>query len=229
MCMVCLMVLAGCEVDKTIKLNSSSSVELRKNETHQISAESATQITYSSSDVTVAEVGQTGLVTAKSIGDATISLANGNDTKTVKVSVVGSGNLYEEPNINFGDTKDQVKKVLGDPHSDNGVTFVYAQYSYAALALMVDFEGNAVYRYGVLIDQLYVDEVDTFLRERYYYYGEDDGIKIYGNNVSMNNATLVVRFETVQGTTLISYIDPNDVEKGNTILDVAKKIIENCK
>lgn len=185
----------GCNKGKLITL-SETSATLHHGETYQIDAKCENPITYTSADEYYASVSETGLITANFIGSTTIALQSEEDSKTFSVTVDPRSDLYTEPNILFGETKEAVIGKLGTPAVDQGDAIAYSNYAPNAPILVVMFEDNCVEYYGVYVNPDYGDELNNvFLAERYYFIGTEDGINIFADGTTAETVTMIVGTE----------------------------------
>ncbi len=182
----------GCKKEKLITLPMTSTT-LHHGETYQIAAECENPITYSSANEYHAKVSSSGLVTAKFVGNTIVTLQSEEDTKTFSVTVSPMSNLYAEPNISFGETKNSVISKLGTPDATTDDGLGYNNYSSAAQMLLVLLdEHDKVKGYGVIVKSSYTSELSDFLGERYDYVGYSNEIFVYRNALTNAETTMVV-------------------------------------
>jgi hypothetical protein len=193
--MLSVVILHSCKED-VIMVKNGELVQLNHGGTHQIEAESVSMIRYESSDEYCAQVSQYGLVQANYVGTANILLNNDIEEKIVRVEVKATSNLYEEPDIAFGDTKASVINKLGIPSEDNDNTFLYHDYSSIVSHLMILFEDDRVLSYAVMFDHSYASELTTFIEERYRSLGVIDKYFCYINSLRLADATMMVGLGT---------------------------------
>ena len=182
--------------DDAITVKNGELVQLNHGDTHQIEAESISMIRYESSDEYHAQVSQDGLVQANYVGTANILLNNDIEEKLVRVEVKALSNLYEEPDITFGDNKASVIDKLGTPFEDNGNTLLYKDYSSSVSYLLVLFENDRVLSYAVMLDHSHAFELTTFIGERYRSLGVIDKYFCYINSLQLADATMMVGLGT---------------------------------
>jgi len=95
-----IIVLNSCDKDdKDLISLSVSEKTLNFEDEYQIEATSNSVITYTVENEYHAEVSETGLVTARFVGETNILLENAEDNKTFKVIVEPIYNLYPEPDV----------------------------------------------------------------------------------------------------------------------------------
>ena len=69
-------------------------------------------------------------------------------------------------------------------------------YSPAAPELVINLDENrCVEDYVIWVEDEYSSELNTFMRERYYYLGVEDGIYVFINGLNENTATMGVCYE----------------------------------
>lgn len=158
-----------------------SSVTLYHGNEYQIEATSQSPITYSSNDLFYASVSSTGKVIANHVGTTTIDVANEKGTEAFTVNVIPFYHTYPEPNINFGDTKAQVKTILGTPSKETENGILYDNYT-SKCKLIILFEDGRVKSYAVVVPTDYVSELTDFLIERYAPIGMSEGTAYYINH-----------------------------------------------
>ena len=194
-------------VEEAMIMLEETSATLHYGETYQINAECENPITYSSENEYHATVSEEGLVTASFVGATTITLASEFDTKTFEVTVEPVSNLYPEPEIEFGESRESIIERFGEPDAEVEGAIAYGSYSENSTMLMVMFdEDDLVQYYAVIFDVEYSDELDTFLSERYLFAQEEDGIKVYINALDVNEATMFVGSQMEAGILMAMYM-----------------------
>ncbi|MCR5659936.1 MAG: Ig-like domain-containing protein [Bacteroidales bacterium] len=200
----------GCKKEKLITL-SETSTTLHHGETYQISAQCENPITYSSANEYYAKVSSSGVITAQYVGRTTIALKSEEDAKTFTVTVAPKSNLYPEPNIRFGETKNSIISKFGTPDSSTDTSVGYIDYSTNAPGLLVMFDENdCVNDYAVIVKTAYSSELGTFLSERYYFIGYSDGLSAYMNALTTTSATMLVGSKLYNVSYWITLYMPND-------------------
>ena len=191
----------GCEkYGKNINVKVDS-ISVHHNETVSIDAKSNTPINYTSMDEYHATVDGDGNVTGKYVGTTKIKLDNGNDARFVNVNVIPRYNIYNEPDISFGESKQSIISKFGQPDStwlDMGTTYYYnITNNGISLRLIVDFNGysesSTVTAYGIDgFDRSLYDQLALFLDERYCETNTDFG-HLYYNGLSNETSTMRVK------------------------------------
>lgn len=198
--------------NKTITL-STTSVTLHYEDVFQITAQCDSPITYTSNNPFHAEVTNSGLVTAKHVGTTTITLSSGDDTKTFTVIVNPRSNLYPEPDIEFGETKESIIAKFGEPDildtiwTPNDTVWItheyieYTNYSTNAPSLTISFdENNCVQEYSLSVYSPIYTLISDFLIERYLYEGGDEYINYYINGLTIESATKFIIMSLINNT-----------------------------
>jgi len=225
LCMVVIL-FTGCTKEKekntSIELYEST-VTLHSMETYQINAESELPITYRSDDEFHAQVDENGLVTAGFVGETEIILSNGTDSKRVKIIVSPQYNLYSDPVLDFGITKQQLISILGDPDIDDGNSMVYTDYDNLDVSPMVMylFENsflNAVIR---LVNPSYVEDLMLFLLERYYPLSSD----FFVNGLTPDSISMGVVIGEMDIFISVTYMQYDDVKSVQDVDGIIRHIV----
>lgn len=204
----------GCKKEKLITLPMTSTT-LHHGETYQIAAECENPITYTSANEYYAKVSSFGKITAQYVGRTTIRLASEDDNRVFTVTVAPESNLYPEPNIRFGETKNSVISKLGTPDSTTDSGIGYNDYSPNAPMLLVMLDDNdCVEDYAVIVKTAYSSELSTFLSERYKFIGYSDGLFGYMNGLETESATMLIGSKLYNTSYWITLYMPNDSKSG---------------
>ncbi len=145
-------------------------------------------------------------MTARYVGSTTITLEAETDTQTFEVTVEPTSDLYPEPEIEFGETKEALIERMGQPDEEEDDVIAYYNYSENVMMLMVLFdEEGLVEDYGLILDPSFEEELGTFLGERYMFVQEEEDIKIYINALTLEEASLIVGSQAYEdeGTSFI--------------------------
>lgn len=179
--------------DNSITVQSSEKT-LYFGDEYQIKATSNLPISYTSNDEYHAAVSETGLVTARFVGETEILLSNGSETKEVPVTVEGKSNLYPKPHLDFGISRSKLIGELGTPDAEIEEGVGYGSYSSAAPMIMYLFDENDNLRsVGVLVSTVYSSDLGTFLSERYL--PADPENLIFINALEESRTTMLVAAE----------------------------------
>lgn len=197
--------LVGCSKDENddISITSSKNIELTSNGTSQINC-SDSKATYSSEDEYVATVSNSGLITAKRIGETYIDV---NGQKSIKVTVNPLIKSFIEPQLLFGATKDEVYSKVGNNYAtsnDSGIGYKTDGNVKAYVYLM---ENGKVVAVSMTVSSLYVKTITSFLLERYVpaTISDKNYTAIYINALNLEKATMTIA-EQIYSTSLINVI-----------------------
>lgn len=191
-------------VEAVITLDETS-VTLNSGDTYQIQAECEYPITYTSENEYYASVSEEGEVTANFVGSTNIILESESDTQTFEVTIEPVSNLYPEPEIEIGATKEAIIDQFGTPDIEDEETLGFYNYAENTMMLMVLFdEEGLVYAYAVILDVSFEEELDTFLGERYMYVQEQEGVKIYINALTIEETSLIVGSQILEDQFLMA-------------------------
>lgn len=180
-------------VEEALIMLEETSATLHYGETYQINAECENPITYSSEDEYYASVSEDGLVTANFVGATTINLESEFDTQTFEVTIAPVSELYPEPEIEIGESKESIIERFGEPIAETDGAIGYQDYSDNTTMLMVLFdENNLVEDYALILEVEFEEELETFLSERYLFVQETEGMKIYVNALNPVEASLII-------------------------------------
>ena len=184
---------------------AETSATLHSGETYQIQAECESPITYTSENEYHASVSEEGEVTANFVGSTTIMLESETDSVTFEVTVEPVSNLYPEPEIEFGVTKEAIIEQFGEPTVEDEGVIGYYGYSDNTMMLMVLLdESDLVTEYALILDPSFEEELDTFLGERYLFAQEEEGVKIYINALTIEETSMIVGSQTYEDQFLMA-------------------------
>jgi hypothetical protein len=215
------LVLTGCSKDEepdVISLKVSEKT-LYHDDEYQIEATSKGAITYAVENEYHAKVSETGLVTAKFVGETNILLSNGEDSKTFKVIVKPQSNLYSEPDVKFGDSKSSIIAKFGTPETESGNSILYDDYSNSAPIVMFSFDSsNKLTSYAVMVKSMYSSILADFLLERYLAVSENDGLFMFINGLNTNTATMAIGLQLYNTSYWMVMYIPNNSSAKSSIL-----------
>ena len=198
-------------IEEALITLETTEATLHSGETFQIVAECEYPITYTSENEYYATVSEDGLVTANFVGNTTITLESESDSQTFEVTIEPVSDLYPEPEIEIGESKDAIIERFGDPSEEEEEIILYYGYAESSFLLMVAFdEEDLVQYYAVVMEFDYVEELETFLSERYMFVNEQDGVKVYINALDVNDATLIVGSQVVEESFVMAVYMGND-------------------
>ena len=176
--------------DNELELTGDSAT-LYFGDEYQIKAESKSAIAYESLNEYHAAVSETGLVTARFVGNTDIAVTSGNAKKMFHLTVAPMYNTYPEPKIKFGQTKREVENAIRKADYEETTSLTYANYSSKAPGLICLFDDYGKLKsYSVLVKTAYSRELADFLVERYF--PADINNLIFLNGLTIETATMGV-------------------------------------
>jgi len=205
---------------------------LNHDDEYQIEAESRSPITYTIENEYHGKVSETGLVTARFVGQTDITLTNVEDTKSFKLIVAPTINLYPEPDVNYGMTKNEIITKFGTPYGTTSAVIGYDNYSSKAPQLLFLFDENdKLMAYSLYVKIAYVSDLLSFLEERYLLI--DVNTKEYTtafiNGLTRETATLAIGTELYDlSYYMVIYIFMENLNKSATI-NTQTSVIDKLK
>lgn len=214
--MVLSLAFVGCskddDGDDIITLKDTQKV-LHYGDTYQIEAQSRASVSYASEDEFHATVSETGVVTAKHVGETKVRVSNGTYRADLNVIVTPKYAIYPEPNVKFGDSQSAVKEAMGGdkntPSKQDETTLIYDNSSSAAPRIGFLFDDNGMLTtYSVYVKVNASDHLADFMTERYSFMGEKDDVIFFVNSLEAYNASMLIGMQ-LSGLTYwqITYID----------------------
>lgn len=203
-------------------------------DTYQIQATSIADITYAVENRYHADVSEEGLVTARFVGETEITLSNGEDSKNIKVIVEPRHTVYDEPDIEFGETKKSIISKFGNPHLEGEFVMVYDEYSTNAPRLIIVFDDGKVSVYSVMVKSSLISSLEDFLQERYMLYEEEalegDPSITFINSLDITTATRIIGMELPVSEQLqVVYAPINNTKKNSTDFSTHKLKMQTLK
>lgn len=175
--------------DPVILTISDSKLEMYSGNEMLLTATASAQ--WTSDNEFVAEVDESGKVTANHIGNATITASNGDKRAYCKVNVVPQYSLYADPILKFGCSqyyvKDEEKRTLIKKTSSY---LSYEGENDNVPGIVYNFKNDQLTSVFVLVKHNYssamAEKLVGFLSERYAVAGANDGIYYFVNGPSGN-------------------------------------------
>lgn len=176
-----------------ISLNETE-ISLYKDDEYAIQAISETPLTYTSDNEYHAIVSNNGLVKARYVGTTTINISNSSEIKHLKVNVVPRHDSFSLPNINFGDSRETVIRIMGEPDYIQSSGKVYGYYfdGYCPEWIEVRFEEDKVSEYELGFMLNYEEEAKGYVSERFKYQYTHLTTDYYINALETVDATMLV-------------------------------------
>jgi len=133
------------------------------------------------------------LVKARFVGETNIVLNNSSEEKIFKLTVAPKYNLYPEPDVEFGATKNSVISKFGSDYSESDSGIGYINYSSAAPIIMFTFDDNdKLSSFAVMVKTVYSSKIVDFLGERYFPTGEKNDVFYFINGLPDETSTMLV-------------------------------------
>lgn len=182
--------LYGCSSDDDntkLSLNKST-VTLNYKTTEQL--EATGKVEWTSENDFVASVNENGVVEGKHVGKTFIIASNGTEEVKCAVEVTPKYNIYREPILDFGITKEELKgRENRELLSETSTTIKYRGNSgSAASEIAYAFKNGKMNGAGALVKSSYSSIVMDFLIERYQAAFQEDGVFYFidGNTGNYN-------------------------------------------
>lgn len=157
--------LAGCSKDDGDNARlSNKSYSLYHEDTQLIEGTDISDLTWDSENEFVATV-EGNSVTGQFVGKTIVRSTTGNLSFSVEVKP--RYNLYDEPCLDFGASKEEIKAKLGTPESEDATTLTYKTGNPQAPLALYMFENGHMRICGVLCPLSVADTIVDFLTERF--------------------------------------------------------------
>ncbi len=184
-----IVLLSSCKKDDPKLKVESHYLVLNISDTAQVKASGPQKIEYYSSNDYIASVSETGLVTARKVGECIIVVTSGDEIISLICSVQGSV-FYGQPQLFFGSSREEVKKHLGHAMFETSNAIVF--YEYNSFVYLFDSDDRME---GVYFEEwvLNSDRLLQFLNERYVEIEPLPGFdKTFINAFDKNDATIAI-------------------------------------
>ena len=194
----------GCSDDEEggISLNESA-ITLYSDDTAHLEAND--NVDWLSESEFVASVDANGLVTGNHVGTTNIIASNGSGTSKCTVEVIPRFNTFEEPVVDFGATKEEVKsKESRTMLSEIDDALIYMGENSALNMVIYMFENGRLYASGAAVSFAYTSELTNFLLERYQVVGEENGMYMFINN-DLDKYDMIVSLSVESDYILVAY------------------------
>lgn len=228
---VCALSFVQCTKDN----ESSKSIELTTlvatlnfGDNFQIAANSKHPLTYTSDNEYHAAVSSSGLVTARFVGETSISIKSEFDFKKVKVTVKPEYVLYPDPLLEFGKSRSSIIAKLGTPGSETADAIAYTKVSNAADIVMYTFDkNNNLEGVGVMVKTSYSSDLGGYLVERFFPVSIED--RYFVNAIEASKITLAViasLYNTSYWLVMYAKYTPSSTKSAVENRDAISKLIE---
>lgn len=195
---------SGCSDDEEggISLNESE-ITLYSDDTEQLEAND--NVDWMSESEFVASVDANGLVTGNHVGTTNIIASNGSGTSKCTVEIIPRFNTFEEPVLDFGATKEEVKSkesrtILSE--TEEGLVYIGENNALDMVAYL--FENGRLRSAGAAVSFAYTSELTSFLIERYQVVGEENDIYMFINN-DVDKFDMIVSLSVESDYLLVAY------------------------
>lgn len=187
----------SCSEDENTIYIDNDNIELNFEEEYHLNATSKLPITYWSKDKFHATVSNTGLIIGGRVGNTKISLTNGESNKTVDVTIMPKYNLYDDPFLRFGATKEMVKSKLGNPATSDDNIFGYESIDKNGSIVMYMFDNNGKLETVMvtLFDEysgVTARQISGYLEERYIPVTSTNEAILFINAIKIEESTMGV-------------------------------------
>ena len=209
----------SCKKDEKINLISTE-ISLFHLDTCSIQATSSFPITYTSDDEFHAIVDAAGLVEGRYVGETKIKLVTDNDIKYVNVTVKPKYYLYNEPDIQFGESKSSIINKFGQPDNVSSSVVSYNMVGIFNYILMVLFDDNDnVEAYAISVSSDLSSTLSSFLSERYMFIHYENSKFYFVDGLTPETITkYIVNYLMNVNYWVVAYM-PYTSEKSNKYID----------
>lgn len=202
--------LYGCSSDdENTKLSlNKSAVTLNYKTTEQL--EASGKVEWTSENDFVASVNENGVIEGKHVGKTFIVASNGTEEVKCAVEVTPKYNIYREPILDFGITKEELKgRENRELLSETSTAIKYRGNSgSAASEIAYAFKNDKMNGAGALLKSSYSSVIMDFLVERYQAAFQEDGV-FYFIDGTTSNYTKFVSLSIGSSGIIIMYAPKN--------------------
>ncbi len=212
-----------------LEIDSPTEIELYSGETYQIRVDASNSLAFESENDFYASVSRSGRITAERVGETEIEISDGYSKAEINVTILPNYDLYDTPPCNSGLSRYQIKKIYGQPTSEDDKGLTYADYSDAIpyVLFLFDEQTDRYQNSVVLIDPYYEDDIKPFLDERYFYYDKDDDSLIYIDSYDKRDADISVTVSPYENEYwMVTYTPLNNSYYAPTTKSTVKELIK---
>jgi len=230
-CLALASALLACQKEPVLTLEQTTA-SLKSGENFSIIATGFDSFTFTSQDEYVAKVSATGVVTAQRIGKTNIVVKAEDKVAFFNVVVAPTYNLFAEPIMEWGMSREQLISKLGTPASSTADGVGYSNSSTIAPYSVYLFDSRGLSVSSVLINSNYSSQLGSFMAERYLLVSVDaEEYSIYFiNALTLQKATTLVGLDLYNlSYWMAAYIRNESYTKGGMAVrndDISKKISE---
>lgn len=192
-CLALASALMACKKEPVLTLEQTTA-SLKSGENFSINATGFDSYTFTSQDEYVAKVSATGVVTAQRIGKTSIIVKAEDKVAYFNVDVVPVYNLFAEPTMEWGMSREQLISKLGTPASSTADGVGYSNSSTIAPYSVYLFDSKGLSVSAILVNSNYSSQLGSFMAERYLLVSIDaEEYSIYFiNALTLQKATTLV-------------------------------------
>ena len=239
LCALCAMpLISSCSDDDddndSFSVNPSS-VSLNSLDTEQLTTDDGRIVTWSTSDDFVATVDDNGLLKAVHVGEASVTATDSKGaTAVVSVTVEPKHNLYVEPCVKWGISKDVLKGIDKREIVTDDDDALLLEAGGSAMRILYTFKDGALNAAAVSVSLAYSSTLAEFLFERYEYLGQYDDYFIFKDNkglsviLSVTKSYLLVVYSADASSKSLS-VDPAEALSGILPADVLASLPEQLE
>jgi hypothetical protein len=171
----------------------TAEISFHSGEIQAIDAISDFDISYRSANEFHAKVTNQGYVQAVKVGATSIEVSSNGKTVNVDTEVIPVYETYPTPIVDWNTYRSEIIASQGQPDFSDSISIGYDGYSTKAPAVLYQFDENEkLIASSVIVESIYLSELNSFIEERYLYFGEQDGIIISINTLDPNTASIIV-------------------------------------
>ena len=122
-----------------------------------------------------------------------VNLIRHDVTEKISVEVLAEYDLYPEPIMEWGRTRESIISELGEPDANLSNSIGYFFYSPNAPVLMYVFDENdKLESSSVFVKTVFSSELAAFLLERYVYASQDEGVFYFLNGLNLEQSSMSI-------------------------------------
>lgn len=210
---VAMVAFSACSKDEDDdSLNVKDKISIKVGEKCQITTDGNIDL-YSSDDF-VAPAYKGGYTQGFHVGKAVITVKKGTSTAMCEVNVIPTYEIYEEPILEWGASKEYVKthesRVYHSSSTNKGIDFIlYTNPTGKEKTVMYAFKGGKLMSAMVLLERRYATNFNEFINERYQYGMYEAGMQFYihmSGGISKENIDYLVGVKSLEGGYEILYM-----------------------
>lgn len=158
------------------------------------------------------------------VGETTIRIHNGENSKEVKLNISPQLNLYPTPPLDlFGNSKTEIINIFGTPNKETETTLRYSDYSEDAPYITYNFNNKILTSITISVKDPYPYPLNYFLSERYRLVGTFNdtasgfGLLYYNSLKGITPTITIAVYRLQQEYDAVVYRPYIDITEGNEI------------